>query len=184
MSSWTLDKSHTSIEFAVRHLMISKARGQFDSFDGTFALDEQNPANSRVDVTIDAASINTRDAQRDGHLRSPDFLDVETHPTISFKSTRVEPTGAKTAKLHGDLTIRGVTNPVVVDVEYVGTALSPWGKHAYGFEGRAKLSRKQWGLTWNVALESGGVLVSDEIDVQLAVELIKEVAADKELVTA
>jgi polyisoprenoid-binding protein YceI len=171
--SWQIDNAHTAIEFAARHMMISKVRGRFESFSGTVNLDEQNPQNTTVDVTIEAASINTREAQRDGHLRSPDFLDVATYPEIRFVSTQVERTGNAAAKLHGDLTIRGVTRPVVLDVEYVGKSKSPWGTTNYGFTGRTRLSRKEWGLNWNVALETGGWLVSDEITVEIEIELVK-----------
>jgi polyisoprenoid-binding protein YceI len=184
MSSFQLDKSHSSIDFTARHMMISKVRGRFDSFDGTFALDEQNPANSRVNVTIDAASISTRDAQRDAHLLSPDFLNVEAFPTLSFAGSRVEQLSDNTAKLYGDLTIRDVTNPVVIDVTFLGTSLSPWGQTAYGFEGSTRISRKAWGLTWNVALETGGVLVGDEIDISIALELVKVAETETEGVAA
>ncbi len=171
--NWQLDNSHSAVEFSVRHMMISKVRGHFESFSGEFQIDEQNPGNSTVEVWIDAASINTREEARDTHLKSADFLDAEQHPKLHFKSTRVEPTGRATAKLHGELTIRGVSRPVVIDVEHIGTSQSPWGQTAYGFEGRTKINRKEWGLVWNVALETGGVLVSDEISIDIALELIK-----------
>jgi len=177
MSSFQLDKAHSSVEFTVRHMMISKVRGRFDSFSGTFDIDEQNPANSRVEVSIDAASINTREEQRDAHLRSGDFLDVEKFPALTFKSSSVEVTGKSSAKVHGNLTIRDVTKPVVLDVEFVGQSQSPWGQTAYGFEASTKISRKEWGLVWNVALETGGWLVADEIQIGLEVELIKAAAA-------
>ena len=170
---WQIDTAHTSIDFSARHMMISKVRGRFERFSGTVNLDEQNPQNTRVDVTIDAVSINTREEQRDGHLRGADFLNVEQYPEIRFVSTKVERTGNATAKLHGDLTIRDVTRPVVLDVEYVGQSKSPWGTTNYGFEGRTKLNRKEWGLTWNVALETGGWLVSEEIGVDIQIELVK-----------
>jgi polyisoprenoid-binding protein YceI len=173
-----LDKSHSAVEFSARHMMISKVRGRFESFDVTVTLDEANPANTTVVATLDAASINTREAQRDAHLRSPDFLNADAHPQLVFKSSRVEQTGASTAKLHGDLTIRDMTRPVVVDVEFVGKSQSPWGQTAYGFEGNAKLNRKDWGLVWNVALETGGVLVSEEVQVHIELELIKVAEAE------
>ena len=118
--AWQIDTSHTSIEFSVRHMMISKARGQFEKFSGTINLDESNPANTTVDIEIEAASINTRDAQRDGHLRSADFLNVIEHPFVQFKGTSVQVTSANTAKLTGDLTIRDITHPVTLDVEFIG----------------------------------------------------------------
>lgn len=176
-ASFSMDKAHSSIEFSARHMMISRVRGRFENFEGSFFIDEQNPANSTVDVTIDMAGINTRESQRDDHLRSPDFFNVAEFPQARFKSTRVEPSGKNSAKLHGDLTIRNVTKPVVIAVEYLGSSLSPWGKTAYGFEGRTRISRKEWDLTWNVALETGGVLVSDEIDINIELELVKEVEA-------
>lgn len=182
--AFQIDKSHSGIDFTVRHMMISKVRGRFDSFDGTINLDPANPEKTTVDVTIDAAGINTRDAQRDGHLKSADFLDVENHPTLHFVSTRVERTGDATAKLHGDLTIRGVTKPVVLDVEYAGSSKSPWGTTNYGFEANTKINRKDWDLTWNVALETGGVLVSDEIAIHVEVELIQVPETQPEAVAA
>jgi polyisoprenoid-binding protein YceI len=177
---YQIDRSHTSIQFSARHMMISKVRGSFDQFEGQIELNEENPELTTVSVTIDAASINTRDPQRDGHLRAPDFLNTDVYPSITFRSTRVERTGSKTAKLYGDLTIRDVTNPVVVDVEYVGTSVSPWGATAFGFEGSTRINRKDWGLVWNVALETGGVLVSDEIAINLELEVVKVPEAQPE----
>jgi polyisoprenoid-binding protein YceI len=171
--AWQLDTAHSAIEFTARHMMISKVRGRFDKFAGSVNINEQNPELTTVEVTIDAASINTREEARDGHLRSADFLNAEAYPSLTFKSTRVVRTGSSSAKLHGDLTIRDVTKPVVVDVEYVGQSLSPWGQTAYGFEGSTKINRKDWGLVWNVALETGGLLVSEEININLEVEVIK-----------
>ncbi len=169
--AFQIDKAHSGIDFTVRHMMISKVRGRFDSFDGTINLDPASPEKTTVDVTIDAASISTRDAQRDGHLKSADFLDVENHPSLHFVSTRVERTGDSTAKLHGDLTIRGVTKPVVLDVEYAGSSKSPWGTTNYGFEATTKINRKDWDLTWNFALETGVVIVSYDIDIHVEVVL-------------
>ena len=184
---WQIDNAHTAIEFSARHMMISKVRGRFETFSGTVNLDEQSPQNTTVDVTIDVASINTRDPQRDGHLRGADFFDVENYPQARFVSTQVQRTGNSSAQLHGDLTIRGVTRPVVVDVEYVGRSKSPWGTTNYGFEAHTKLNRKDWGLNWNVALETGGWLVSEEISVEVAIELVKapeQQAQPAELVAA
>lgn len=181
--SWQIDSAHSAIQFSVRHMMISKVRGQFENFEGTIDLDEQNPANTKVDVRIEAASINTRNAQRDGHLRSPDFLDAENHLYLTFKSTRVEVLDDAHARLHGDLTIRGVSRPVALDVEYTGQARSPWGTVSYGFNGSTTINRKDWDLTWNQTLETGGVLVGDEITIDIELELVKveeesKVAAD------
>lgn len=186
--SWNIDASHTAIEFSVRHMMISKVRGSFDKFEGVVNLDEKNPANTIVDVTIDAASVNTRDPKRDAHLRSADFLSAEQYPTIHFKGTGVDVTTDTTAKLTGDLTISGQTHPVTVDVTHMGKSRSPWGTVAHGFEGEATISRKQWGLTWNVGLETGGVLVSDDIAVHIELELVeapeKVAETDKQAVAA
>lgn len=171
--NWQIDTAHSHIEFSVRHMMISKVRGHFERFEGTVDLDEANPANTTVDVRIDAASINTRQAQRDNHLRSADFFDVENHPYITFTSKSVEVVGDQAARLTGDLTIRGVTNEVVLDVVYTGQARSPWGNVSYGFNGSTAINRKDWNLTWNQGLETGGVLVGDEIEINIELELIK-----------
>jgi polyisoprenoid-binding protein YceI len=182
--AWKIDSSHSQIQFTVRHMMISRVRGSFESFSGTVALNEENPNETTVSVSIEADSIRTRDAQRDGHLKSPDFLDVETFPAITFASTKVERTGTKSAKLHGDLTIRDITRPVVLDVEYVGQAKSPWGTISAGFSASTKINRKEWNLTWNQALETGGVLVGEEIAIDIELEMIKQPEAEAEAVAA
>ncbi|MCA9972103.1 MAG: polyisoprenoid-binding protein [Anaerolineales bacterium] len=171
--TWQIDFAHSEINFTVRHMMISKVRGQFESFDGTVNFDPDNPANTTVNIRVDTSSINTKEGQRDGHLKSPDFLDVETYPTMTFTSTRVEQTGDDTARLVGDLTIRGVTKEVVLNVEYAGQAKSPWGTTSAGFSASGKINRKDWGLTWNQALETGGVLVGDEIKIDIELELVQ-----------
>ena len=171
--SWQIDSAHSEIGFTVRHMMISKVNGQFESFSGEINYNPENPAATTVVVTIDTASIMTREEKRDGHLKSPDFFDVAQYPTMVFKSNRVEPQGANTGKLYGDLTIRDVTRPVVLDVEYAGTALSPWGTTSAGFSATTKINRKDWGLTWNQALETGGVLVGEEIKIAIELELVK-----------
>ncbi len=172
--AWQIDAGHSHIQFSVRHMMLAKVRGEFPKFSGTFELDESNPTNSKIDIEIDATSINTRDEQRDGHLKSPDFLDVATYPTITFKSTNVEVTSANTAKLHGDLTILGTTRPVTLDTEFLGKSKSPWGTENYGFEAHTKINRKDWGLTWNAALETGGVLVGEDINIDIELEAVKQ----------
>lgn len=172
--AWQIDAAHSEIQFAVRHMMISTVRGRFTGFTGTIEADEQNPTAAQVHVTIDAASIDTGNTDRDNHLRSPDFLNAEQFPQITFKSTSVEQNGQSEGKLHGELTIRDVTKPVVLDVEYAGIAKSPWGTTSAGFSATTKISRKEWGLNWNVALETGGWLVSDEIKVSIEVELVKQ----------
>jgi polyisoprenoid-binding protein YceI len=171
--SWNLDLTHSQIQFSVRHMMISKVRGEFPKFSGSVSLDENNPANASLDITIDVSSINTREAQRDGHLKSPDFFNVEVYPNITFKSTNVQVTGSNTAVLTGDLTIRDVTKPVSLDVEFLGFAKSPWGTTNAGFTASGKINREEFGLGWNVALETGGVLVGKDIDLNIEAELIK-----------
>lgn len=174
--AWQLDVAHTEIQFKVRHMMVSWVRGSFDTFSGTVNLDENNPENTTVEVKIDAAGINTRQADRDAHLRSPDFLDAEKHPYITFRSTRVLRTGQNTAKLVGDLTIRDITHEVTLDVNYAGQAPSPFGPFVTaGFSAEAKISRKEWGLTWNAGIETGGVLVGDEIIISVETELMRPV---------
>jgi polyisoprenoid-binding protein YceI len=177
---WQIDASHSTITFSARHMMISKVRGSFERFEGTIEADESNPAGATVDVRIEAASINTRDTNRDNHLRAPDFLNAEQFPYLTFKSTRVELTDGENGKLYGDLTIRDVTKPVVLDVEYQGQAQSPWGTTAAGFSASTKINRKEWGLVWNVGLETGGVLVGDEVTIDIELELVKVAPAAEE----
>ena len=171
--SYKIDQAHSQIQFTVRHMMISKVRGWFDKFDGTVNLNEQEPADTTVDIKIEAASINTREPQRDAHLRSPDFLDAEHFQYLTFKSVRVEVLSQDHAKLHGNLTIKDISKPVILDVEYSGQAKSPWGTISYGFSGKTTINRKDWGLEWNRALETGGWLVGDEITVDIELELVK-----------
>ncbi|ACL24467.1 YceI family protein [Chloroflexus aggregans] len=173
--TWTIDASHSTITFSVRHMMISKVRGRFSRFEGTVNFDEQNPANSSVQVTIDATSIDTRDERRDGHLMSPDFLDVANYPSITFAGKRIELIDETHGRIIGDLTIRGVTREVVLDVEYNGQSKSPWGTTSAGFSASTKINRKDWGLTWNVALETGGVLVGEEVSIEIELEIVKQV---------
>jgi len=172
--AWQIDPAHSHVQFSVRHLMISTVRGRFNEFGGTVEFDEDNPAQSTVDVTIDVTSIDTRDQQRDDHLRSPDFFDVANFPNMTFKSKRIEQTGDNSGLLIGDLTIKGVTIEVPLDVEYAGQAKSPWGSTSAGFSASGSLVRKEFGLNWNQALETGGVLVGDKIKIDIEVELIKQ----------
>lgn len=155
-------------------MMISKVRGQFEKFGGAIDFDEANPMASTVNVQIDAASISTREDQRDDHLRSSDFLDTETYPTITFSSKRVEKTSDNTGKLIGDLTIRGISKEVALDVAYAGQAKSPWGTTSAGFSASTMIDRKEWGLTYNQVLETGGILVGDKINIDIEVEIIKQ----------
>ncbi len=155
-------------------MMLSKVRGEFEKFAVDLNLDPAHPQNASVEARIDASSINTRETQRDTHLKSPDFLNAAEFPELVFKSTRIEKTGDAEAKLHGDLTIRGVTRPVVLDVSYLGASKSPWGANALGFEATTKISREDWGLTWNVALETGGWLVGKDITIQIEAEFVEQ----------
>ena len=173
---WEFDKSHSSVSFHVRHLMVSKVHGRFHDWSGTLDLDADDLSRSHVEITIDAASIDTREAKRDDHLRSADFLDVEKFPKLEFRSTKIERLGADEAKLHGDLTIHGVTKPVVLDVELAGEVKDPWGGTRTGFTAKTAISRKEFGLTWNVALETGGLLVGDKIEIGIEIEAVKVVA--------
>ena len=172
--SWQIDASHSHIYFTARHMMISKVRGQFESFDGTIDFDPENPENTTVDISIAIDSLTTRDDQRDNHLKSPDFFDASQYPTMSFKSTRVEQIDENRGKLFGDLTIRDVTKPVVLDVDHAGQAKSPWGTISAGFSGSTTVNRKEWGLNWNQALETGGVLVGDKINIEIELELVNQ----------
>jgi polyisoprenoid-binding protein YceI len=171
--SWQTDAAHASIEFSVRHMMLSKVRGNFGRFNVVVDGNESQPAASSVEVQIDAASINTKMEQRDAHLRSPDFLHVDQFPNITFKSKRIEMIDDSHATVYGDLTIRDVTREVPLMVEYSGRARSPWGQDSVGFTAHTKINREDWNLTWNVALETGGVLVGKEIDINIDLELIK-----------
>ena len=171
--SYKIDQAHSQIQFTVRHMMIAKVRGTFEKFDGTIQLNEEEPAESSVDIRIEAASINTREPQRDAHLRSPDFLDAEKFPSLYFKSTKVDVIDQNNAKLHGTMIIKDISRPVVLEVEYSGQAKTPWGTTNFGFSGRTVINRKDWGLEWNRALETGGWLVGDEITVDIELELTK-----------
>jgi polyisoprenoid-binding protein YceI len=172
--SWTIDPSHSEITFNVRHMMITNVRGRMERFTGMIDFDEENPALSTVDVQIEAASVNTRDAQRDAHLRSADFFNADTYPYLTFKSQRVEVIDDDQGRIYGDLTIRDITRPVTLDVTYNGLATSPWGQAVAGFSVTTKINRQDWGLTWNVPLANGGVLVGEKITLSLEVELIKQ----------
>ncbi len=175
--TWQIDYTHSDISFTVRHMMISKVNGRFTDWSGTIDFDPENPANSTVDVTVQLASVDTREQQRDDHLRSPDFFNVAAYPEMHFKSTGVEQDGDDEGKLHGELTIRGITKPVVLDVEYAGQAKSPWGTTSAGFSATATINRKDWELTWNQALETGGVLVGEKIKIEIELELVQQVEA-------
>ena len=171
--TYTLDPAHTRIGFVARHAMVTKVRGAFNEFTGTAVLDGANPGNSTVQVTIQAASIDTRNAQRDGHLRGNDFLAMEEYPQITFTSTGVRQSGETTFEVTGDLTIKGVTNEVTIPFEFEGAAKDPFGNERVGFEGSVVINRKDYGVTWNAALEGGGVLVSDKVTLEFEISAVK-----------
>ena len=177
MTSWSFDPTHTHIEFSTKHMMVTTVKGRFGTFSGNVEIDEQHPENSHVEVEIDAASIDTGAPQRDGHLRSPDFFNAEQYPTISFKSTRVERLGEANGRLIGNLTILGQTREVALDATFEGDITDMQGKRRAGFTASTSISRKEWGLTWNVALESGGWLVSDAVRINIDAELVLQAPA-------
>ena len=174
VTSWSVDPTHSHVEFAVRHMMIATVKGRFAEVEGTIVLDEANPANSSVEARIAAASIDTREDKRDAHLRSADFFDAENHPYLAFKSTRVETDGDGNFTAYGDLTIRGTTHPVALEGEYLGSNKSPYGFQVAGFSAKTKLNRRDYGLAWNAALETGGVLVGDEVKISLEIEAVQQ----------
>lgn len=171
--SWNIDSAHSQIQATVRHMMISNVKGHFEKFKVDAKINEEHPEESQVDVQIEAASIDTKMEQRDAHLRSADFLDADKYPSITFKSTRNQVIDEHHGKMTGDLTIKGVTHPVTLDVEYHGQSKSPWGTINAGFSAFAKLNRKDWGLNWNAALETGGWLVGDEVKIEIDIEFVK-----------
>ena len=171
--TYTLDPAHSRIGFTARHAMVTKVRGAFNEFTGTAVLDGDNPANSTATVTIKAASIDTRNEQRDGHLRSNDFLAMEEYPEITFVSTSAKETGENEFELTGDLTIRGVTSSITIPFTFEGVATDPFGNVRAGFEGSVAISRADYGISWNAALETGGVLVSDKIVLEFEISAIK-----------
>jgi len=167
--TWILDAGHTRAEFVARHMMVTKVRGHFERLTGEIAVADRIE-DSRVDVTLDAASIISGSQQRDEHLRSADFLDVETYPTLEFHSTKVEQTGPTSLKVTGDLTIRDQTHPVTLEVDFEGVERTPWGNTVAGFSARAEINREDWGMTWNAALETGGVVVSKKVVIEIEAE--------------
>jgi polyisoprenoid-binding protein YceI len=175
-TTWNIDTAHSAIHFSVRHMVVSKTRGRFTKWSGQISFDPANPASSSVQVSIDPASVNTEEAQRDAHLRSPDFFDVEKYPQATYKSTKVEETGDDRYRITGDLTIHGVTKPVVLETVFEGSAKDPWGGERAGFAATASIDRREFGLGWNKVLEAGGVLVGDKIELTLEIEAVKAVA--------
>lgn len=176
--TYTIDPAHTRIGFFARHAMVTKVRGAFNAFEGEARIDGDDPSRSTVALSIEAASIDTRNAQRDGHLRTNDFLDAPNHPNITFTSTRVDPIGADTFRLTGDLTIKGVAHPLSIDLDFGGAARDPFGNVRVGFEGSVVISRKEFGMTWNATLETGGVLVSDKVTIEIEASAIKQAPAE------
>jgi polyisoprenoid-binding protein YceI len=175
LTTWNIDASHTGVSFIARHMIITKVRGGFSSFSGALKLDEEDLTKSSVEVSIDAASIDSKEPKRDGHLKSPDFLDVEKYPTITFKSTKVTADGPQLL-VEGLLTIHGVTKPVTLKAEKEGAGKDPWGNERIAFTAKTSIIREEFGLKWNQVLEAGGVLVSSKIEIELDVQAIKAAA--------
>ena len=174
ISTWSIDPVHSVAEFKVKHMMISNVKGQFTGVSGVLSLNEEEVARSSVEATIDAASINTRDGQRDAHLKSADFFDVEKFPELKFKSTAVKPVGEGELKVEGDLTIHGVTRRVTFDVEGpTPEGKDPWGNTRIGLSATTRINRKDFGLTWNAALETGGILVGEDVTITLDIQFVK-----------
>jgi polyisoprenoid-binding protein YceI len=177
-TQWQIDPAHSAAHFSVRHLMISNVRGEFTKLSGSALIYPADPAKSTVEITIEAASINTREAKRDEHLRSADFFDAANHPALTFRSKRVEALGLENFKLTGDLTIRGVTKEVTFDVEGpTASVKDPWGNIRAGVAASAKINRKDFGLVWNALTEAGGVVVGDEVKITIEAELIQQAPA-------
>ena len=170
--TYTIDAAHSRIGFSTRHAMVTKVRGQFDEFEGTATFDPEDPSKSSAQVVIKAASIDTHQADRDAHLRSDDFFAVETYPEIRFVSTSAKKVDETNWELTGDLTIKDVTKPITIPFEYTGSAVDPFGNQRIGFEGSVTVNRKDWGLTWNAALETGGVLVSEKVTLEFDISAI------------
>ncbi len=174
---WDIDVGHSAIHFWVRHMVISKVHGRFARWSGAIELDPQDLSRSSVEVKIDAASIDTQVADRDAHLRSPDFLDVAKYPELTFRSRRVEKGGGSGLRITGDLTLHGVTREVTLEAEFAGTGKDPWGNERAGFSAKTSLDRKDYGLAWNAALEAGGVLVGEKVEISIELEAVKKAAA-------
>ena len=171
--TYDIDPAHSHIGFTARHAMVTKVRGTFNEYEGSGYFDAEDPSKSRLELTITAASIDTRNADRDNHLRGNDFFDMDNHPDIHFASTEVEVLDEDKFRVTGDLTIKGVIKPVSFDFAYTGTATDPFGNQRIGFEGRTTINRKDWGVNWNAALEAGGVLVSEKVNLEFEVSAVK-----------
>lgn len=175
-NTWNMDTVHSAIGFSVRHLVFAKVRGRFKTWTGSLELNDENLANSSVQVSIDADSIDTGTPDRDAHLRSPDFFDVANHPKLSFRSNRVEALGGDRYRVYGDLTIRDVTREVVLESEFSGRAKDPWGNDRVAFTAKTSVDRRDFGLKWNQALETGGVVVGERVDIELEIQAVKAAA--------
>jgi len=175
--TWQIDPVHSSIHFTIRHFVISKIHGRFTKWGGTAQLDEQAPESSHVDIHIDVASLDTNDPKRDGHLKTADFFDVERYPEITFRSTKVEPQGAERFRVTGDLTIRGVTKPVVLEVEHGGKVKDPWGNNRGGFSVKGTIDRKDFGISFNQVLEAGGLALGETVDISADLEVVSAMKA-------
>jgi polyisoprenoid-binding protein YceI len=175
--AWQIDNTHSQVTFSVRHMMVTTVKGQFKVLSGKLEIDEQHPENSWVEAEVDVASIDTRDERRDGHLRSPDFFDAANYPTITFKSTKVEAVGDHEYRVSGDLAIHGVTRQVTFDAEYSGQLKDPYGMQRAGLSAKATINRKDFGLNWNQALESGGVLVGDKVTIEIDLAAVRAAVA-------
>jgi polyisoprenoid-binding protein YceI len=173
-TTWTIDPAHSHVGFGIKHLMIATVRGRFTQVEGTLTVDERDPASASIDITIPTAGVTTGDEKRDGHLRSPDFFDVERFPTMTFRSKRVEAYSTDAFRVVGDLTIRDVTREIALDVAMLGRAKDPWGKEHAAFEATTNIKRGDYALTWNAALETGGVLVGDDVKISIEAQLLKQ----------
>lgn len=171
---YTLDVAHSRLGFVARHAMVTKVRGAFNEFDGTARIDGADPRNSSVNIVIKTASVDTRNEQRDGHLRTNDFFEIETYPEITFASTAIDQSDETTFKVTGDLTIKDVTKPVSFELEFTGAATDPFGNQRVGFDGSLQINRKDWNVTWNAPLEAGGVLVSEKVTLEFEISAIKQ----------
>ena len=176
-STWDIDPVHSTVEFSVRHMMVTTVKGQFQKVKGTVELDEKDPTKSTVEVSVETASIDTREAKRDGHLKSPDFFDAAKFPAITFKSTKIQKAGKGKLRVTGDLTMHGVSKPLVLTVEGPSASIKdPMGRTVKGVMATGKLDRKDWGMTWNKALDTGGMVVSDEVKLEINAELAERAA--------
>ena len=173
-TKWTVDPTHSAIEFSVKHMMIAKVKGSFNKFDANISADPADLTTAEIDFTVDLASIDTRNNDRDNHLRSADFFDVEKNPTLTFKATNVQKTDEDTYAITGDVTLNGVTREETFDITFEGQGKDPWGTEKAGFSGKGKVKRSDYGLTYNAALETGGVLIGDQITLSIDIEAAKE----------